>query len=62
MESLLWLIPTIPFLSFLVLALFGIRMPKKAIAAFGVGSVGLSALLTIIIGINFLGSGTESIN
>ncbi len=54
MVSLLWLIPTIPFLSFLIIALFGIRMPKPAIAGFGVGSVGLSALLTILVGIAYL--------
>ena len=54
MTSLLWLIPTIPFISFLILALFGLKMPKKGIATLGVGSIGLSALLTILIGIAFI--------
>jgi len=57
MDQLLWLIPTIPFISFLILALFGIRMPKKAIAGVGVSAIGLSALLTILTGIALLSSG-----
>ncbi len=62
MVSLLWLIPTIPFISFLILSLFGIRMPKKVIGAFGVGSVGLSALLTILVGVDFLTGGSAHFN
>lgn len=54
MNILLALIPSIPLLSFLIIALLGGRMSKKGIAFFGAGSVILSALLTIIVGIKFL--------
>lgn len=54
MYQLLWLIPILPLAGFLLLALFGARMPKQGAAVIGVGSVGLSALLTIILGITFL--------
>lgn len=56
MFNLLWLIPAFPFAGFLILALGGKRLGKIGAGFFGVGSVGLSALLTIIIGINFIAS------
>ncbi|MGE5399558.1 MAG: NADH-quinone oxidoreductase subunit L [Ignavibacteriales bacterium] len=56
MLELLWLVPALPFCGFLILALIGARLPRTAAAAVGVGAVGLSALLTIIIGINFINS------
>jgi NADH-quinone oxidoreductase subunit L len=52
--SLLWLIPALPFASALVLALFGSRFPRGVAAAFGVGSIGISALITILVAITFL--------
>src|ERR1700722_3545900 len=51
--SLLWLIPALPFTSALVLLLFSSRFSRKATAAVGVGSIGLSALITILVAINF---------
>ncbi len=54
MLNLLWLIPAIPFLGFLLLAVFGGRISRSIIAWVGVGSVALSAILTILIGINFI--------
>ncbi len=54
MISLLWLIPALPFASALVLLLFGPRFSRRATAAVGVGSIGLSALITILVAINFL--------
>ncbi len=54
MLELLWLIPALPFVSFLVLALVGSRLSKQLAATLGVGSIGISALLTIIIGIQFI--------
>ena len=57
MNSLIWLIPALPILSFLVIALFGRFFTRKAIAIFGVGSVAISALLTVIAGIELLSSG-----
>ncbi len=54
MLNLLFLIPALPFAGFLVLALFGRRLSKSGIAAVGAGSVGLSAILSILIGIEFI--------
>lgn len=56
MLNLLWLIPSLPLLGFLLLALFGGRMNRTGIAILGVGSVGISALITILIGIDFISS------
>ncbi len=52
MISLLWLVPALPFASALLLALFGSRS-RRATAALGVGSIGLSALVTILIAASF---------
>ena len=52
--SLLWLIPALPFTSALVLLLFGPRFSRRATAAVGVGSIGLSALIAILVAISFL--------
>ncbi|HSE90873.1 MAG TPA: NADH-quinone oxidoreductase subunit L, partial [Candidatus Binatia bacterium] len=54
MISLLWLIAALPFASALVLALFGSRLSRGAVAAVGVGSIGLSALITILVAVSFL--------
>jgi NADH-quinone oxidoreductase subunit L len=56
MLNILWLIPAFPFAGFLILALAGKKLPKKINALIGAGSAGLSALLTIIIGITFISS------
>ncbi|HTP32893.1 MAG TPA: NADH-quinone oxidoreductase subunit L [Candidatus Acidoferrales bacterium] len=53
MLSWLWLIPALPFASAAVLMLFGARLPRRATAAVGVGSVGLSALVTILVAFSF---------
>ncbi len=50
----LWLIPAIPFASFLVLALVGSRIPKKAVALIGVASIAASAVISILITWQFL--------
>jgi NADH-quinone oxidoreductase subunit L len=55
MISLLWLIPALPFASALVLVLFGSRFSRTATAAVGVGSIGLSALITILVAASFFG-------
>jgi len=54
MLEYLWLIPALPFASFLILALFGSSLPKKAVALLGAGSIGLAAVLALWIGVNFL--------
>ena len=54
MLSLLWLIPTLPFAGFLVLALSGRYLGHRSIAVIGTSSVALSALIAILIGIDFI--------
>jgi NADH-quinone oxidoreductase subunit L len=56
MEQILTLIPLLPLTGFLILALWGSRMPERLIALIGTGSVGLSAVLTLIAGAMFLSS------
>lgn len=56
MLSLLWLIPALPFASALVLLLSGSRLSRRAVAAVGVGSIGLSALVTILVAVSFIGA------
>jgi NADH-quinone oxidoreductase subunit L len=56
MTTYIALIPAIPFLSFLVLALFGPKLNRKAVGYIGAGSIGLVALLTIIVGTEFIKS------
>ena len=50
------LIPAIPLLGFLVLALFGPKLGRKTVGYIGAGSVGVVALLTLIAGIGYLKS------
>lgn len=54
MLGLLWLIPILPFAGFTILALGGRRVPHRVVSVIGVGSVGLSALLAILVGASFL--------
>jgi NADH-quinone oxidoreductase subunit L len=50
------LIPVIPLLAFLVLALFGQKLGRKTTGFIGAGSIGIVALLTFIVAIWFLKS------
>ncbi len=54
MYSLLWLIPLLPLVGFLLLVFFGRGMPRALAGTIGAGSVGLSALVTVVEGITFL--------
>ncbi|MCF8303126.1 MAG: NADH-quinone oxidoreductase subunit L [Bacteroidales bacterium] len=54
MMDWLWTIPALPFAGFLILALFGKQLSRKVVAWTGSLSTGLSALITIIVGISFL--------
>ncbi len=56
MLPLLWLVPALPFAGFLMLALTGSRLPQRGQAAVGVGSVGLSAIVSLLIAASFLAS------
>jgi len=54
MLHILWLAPALPLFSAIVLALFGPRFSRKAVSALGVGSVGLSAIVALIVAYGFL--------
>jgi NADH-quinone oxidoreductase subunit L len=51
-----WLIPLLPFVSSVLLILTAGRLPRKLVALFGAGSVGLAALLVLTIGWQFMQS------
>jgi NADH-quinone oxidoreductase subunit L len=50
------LIPAIPLLGFLILALFGQKLTRKTTGIIGAGSIGIVALLTFIVAIGFFKS------
>jgi NADH-quinone oxidoreductase subunit L len=52
--TLLWLVPLFPLSGFLILALLGSRLAKPAVAWIGVGTVGLSAIVSAWIGADYL--------
>jgi NADH-quinone oxidoreductase subunit L len=54
--SLLWLIPALPFASALVLMLFGSRLSKRWASGFGAGSIGVAAVITILVAVAFISS------
>ncbi len=54
MFRLLWLVAAIPFASAALLALFGSRLSRRMVAILGAGSVGFTAALSLMIGIEFV--------
>ena len=54
MLDFIWLICAFPLAGFIILILAGSRLPRRAVSAVGVGSVGLAAIAAIISGINFI--------
>lgn len=56
MRDLLWLIPTLPFAGSFILIVAGTQLSKRWVPIIGAGSVGLSALITLLIGIDFITS------
>ncbi len=56
MLQLLWLVPAFPLAGFVMLALAGARLPRPAAAVIGAGSVGVSALVAILVGAAFINS------
>ncbi len=54
MLPLLSLVVFIPFLSFLILAPLGPYLPRRTTAVIGVGSIGLSAVISLLVGASFL--------
>ncbi len=53
-SNVLWLVLVLPLAGFLILGLFGAKIPRKTVPFIGAGSVGLSALITLVTGIVFL--------
>lgn len=60
MSELLWLIPALPLTGALILILTKGNLPRAIAGIVGAGSVGLAAILTILIGLDFMSSGQES--
>ena len=56
MLELLWLIPILPFISFLVLVLIGSRLSRAGVATIGVGAIGISAVVSLLVGFSFMSS------
>ena len=59
MTELLWMIPSLPFAGFLILALFGRRLSARIAASIGVGSVGIAAIIAFVVGYSFITSPPE---
>ena len=56
MLHFLWLVVALPFASAALLALFGSRLSHRIVASLGAGSIGLAAVVSILISISFLSS------
>lgn len=59
--SLLFLTCLFPFIGFLLLAFSAGRFSENKAALVGVGSIGLSALTTLFVGMQFLQQGTATV-
>ena len=57
--DLLWLIPALPLTGFLILLVTEGRLPNVLVAVVGAGSVGLAALVTLLVGIEYVAAGSE---
>ena len=60
MLDLLWLIPALPCAGFVVLAMVGSRLSRPVVASLGVISIGLSAAVTLLVGVDFIWFWPES--
>jgi NADH-quinone oxidoreductase subunit L len=56
MTAFIPLIPAFPFLGFLILALFGQKLSRKAVGLIGAGSIGISAFITFGLALGFFRS------
>ncbi len=54
MTRLLWLVPIVPYAGALLLALAGPRLSRRLVALSGAGTVGVAAVLAVLISIDFL--------
>lgn len=60
MNELLWLIPALPLAGALILILTKGNLSRTVASIVGAGSVGLAAIVTIIINLNFISSGQQA--
>lgn len=58
--ELLWLVPTIPLIGFLILVFSGGKLPELPAGIVGAGSIGLSFLVAALVAIDFMASGATS--
>ena len=54
-----WLIPALPLAGSLTLILGGNRLSRRGIAVIGAGSVGLAAVLSLLVGLHFVQTGLQ---
>jgi NADH-quinone oxidoreductase subunit L len=55
MLQLLWLVPATPLIGFILLTLLsGSDLGRRGVAYIGVGSIGISAILALVIGLDFI--------
>src|SRR5688572_5172730 len=60
MLDMLWLVPTIPLIGFLILTLTAGKLPEVPAAIVGAGSIGLSFLVALLAGVDFMASDVQS--
>src|SRR5687768_13661222 len=59
MQDLLWLIPALPLAGAFILIVTAGKLSKTLSAVIGCGSIGLAALITIIIGFDFISNPSQ---
>ena len=62
MSDLLWLVPAAPLAGFLVLLVTEGRLADRVVAWIGAGSVGVAALVSLLVGYEFAASGEPSLS
>lgn len=60
MRELLWTVPALPFLGAFILIVFGTRLSRIVVSLVGAGCVGISAFLTILIGVDFISKSSQA--
>lgn len=60
METLLWLVPALPFLGACILIITGGKLSRSLSAIVGCGSIGVAALISIAIGFDFIQNPSQS--
>ena len=53
MPETLWVMPALPLAGFVILALAGPRLSRRAVTFIGLTSVGLAAVLAVVVGFRF---------